>query len=200
MDAIWTRESKTHLVFVCDRKVCWHRAEGVCCGLFTQKEAQTLRVWPCGFEATLCLEEGKEIYFYLIKYCSSKPVTLFRCKCFWKKKKNSFTSVLKLLPIEMYFEMSRREKDKKGWFFKSVGGGGEIRVGNGSKTRVLLSPGVGTLRAEAGERAREWPHWDSSRRACKKVKKDVQKRSPRAHPSESGQLDPLELLLRSPER
>lgn len=54
----------------------------------------------------------------------------------------------------MCFEMSRREKDQKGWFFKSVGGGREIRVGNGSKTRVLLSPGVGTLRAEAGERAR----------------------------------------------
>ena len=67
MDAIWTKEGKTHLVFVCDWKVCWDRAEGMRCGLFTQKEVQTLKAWPCGFEATLCMEEGKEIYFYLIK-------------------------------------------------------------------------------------------------------------------------------------
>lgn len=51
-----------------------------------------------------------------------------------KIKKNSFTSVLKLLPIEMCFEMLRREKDQKSWFFKSMGDGGS--VGDGGEIRL----------------------------------------------------------------
>ena len=31
-----------------------------------------------------------------------------------KKKRNSFTSVLELLPIQVCFEMSRKEKNQKG--------------------------------------------------------------------------------------
>lgn len=66
MDAIWTRGAR-HILCLCGLKVCWDRAEGVCCGLFTQKEVQTTRA-PLGFEATLCsCRRRKEIYFYLIK-------------------------------------------------------------------------------------------------------------------------------------
>lgn len=74
-----------------------------------------------------------------------------------KNKRNEFTSILKLFPIQMCFEMFRKEKNQKGWSFKSVEDDGEIKVGNDLILGSWCLLGGDDCKTEAGLRGTSDP-------------------------------------------
>lgn len=178
MDAIWTREAR-HILCLCATERCVGIEQGVCCGLFTQKEVQTPRA-PVGFEAPSVWEEEGNLFLFnqimQFKACDSLQMQILQ-----KIKRTDLHLFLKLLPIEMCFEMLRGRKIQKSWFFKSMGDGdvGDGGENQASKTRVLLFSWGGNSKSRSRQESKSVTPWGSSLRACKrKWKKMCEKRYP----------------------